>query len=158
MFVKIHAPWDTLCKYAEQMNIRMPFRYVGAVVCLGWRYWCITTYYNVGSGHSVSFYSHNLFQKEMLLYRLEEQSFEQVSGVTSHCELVLGILKKHFVHQKTPSTQLGCLLRVGSLVWVLKWRLEAGGRSTRMDCHCLNQGDFLNWTFTELCLPWGGFN
>uniref|UniRef100_A0A8C4ZQV8 Anoctamin n=1 Tax=Gadus morhua TaxID=8049 RepID=A0A8C4ZQV8_GADMO len=26
MFVKIHAPWDTLCKYAEQMNIRMPFR------------------------------------------------------------------------------------------------------------------------------------
>ncbi|KAF4081317.1 hypothetical protein AMELA_G00159960 [Ameiurus melas] len=27
MFVKIHAPWDTLCKYAEQMNIRMPFRY-----------------------------------------------------------------------------------------------------------------------------------
>ncbi|XP_046714804.1 anoctamin-3 isoform X7 [Silurus meridionalis] len=27
MFVKIHAQWDTLCKYAEQMNIRMPFRY-----------------------------------------------------------------------------------------------------------------------------------
>ncbi|KAJ3595902.1 hypothetical protein NHX12_002314 [Muraenolepis orangiensis] len=27
MFVKIHAPWDTLCKYAEQMNIRMPFRF-----------------------------------------------------------------------------------------------------------------------------------
>uniref|UniRef100_A0A3Q3IYQ3 Anoctamin n=1 Tax=Monopterus albus TaxID=43700 RepID=A0A3Q3IYQ3_MONAL len=26
MFVKIHAPWDVLCKYAEQMNIRMPFR------------------------------------------------------------------------------------------------------------------------------------
>uniref|UniRef100_A0A8C1W4X3 Anoctamin n=1 Tax=Cyprinus carpio TaxID=7962 RepID=A0A8C1W4X3_CYPCA len=26
LFVKIHAPWDTLCKYAEQMNIRMPFR------------------------------------------------------------------------------------------------------------------------------------
>ncbi|CAG05529.1 unnamed protein product, partial [Tetraodon nigroviridis] len=26
MFVKIHAPWDALCKYAEQMNIRMPFR------------------------------------------------------------------------------------------------------------------------------------
>ncbi|XP_037539641.1 cholesterol side-chain cleavage enzyme, mitochondrial-like [Nematolebias whitei] len=26
MLVKIHAPWDTLCKYAEQMNIRMPFR------------------------------------------------------------------------------------------------------------------------------------
>ncbi|XP_029289657.1 anoctamin-3 isoform X2 [Cottoperca gobio] len=26
MFVKVHAPWDTLCKYAEQMNIRMPFR------------------------------------------------------------------------------------------------------------------------------------
>uniref|UniRef100_A0A8C7MCC6 Anoctamin n=1 Tax=Oncorhynchus kisutch TaxID=8019 RepID=A0A8C7MCC6_ONCKI len=26
MFVKIHVPWDTLCKYAEQMNIRMPFR------------------------------------------------------------------------------------------------------------------------------------
>ncbi|XP_034540971.1 anoctamin-3 isoform X2 [Notolabrus celidotus] len=26
MFVKINAPWDTLCKYAEQMNIRMPFR------------------------------------------------------------------------------------------------------------------------------------
>ncbi|KAM6960989.1 anoctamin-3 isoform 2-T2 [Aplochiton taeniatus] len=26
MFVKIHAPWETLCKYAEQMNIRMPFR------------------------------------------------------------------------------------------------------------------------------------
>ncbi|XP_019712527.1 anoctamin-3 isoform X1 [Hippocampus comes] len=26
MFVKIHTPWDTLCKYAEQMNIRMPFR------------------------------------------------------------------------------------------------------------------------------------
>uniref|UniRef100_A0A8C5BB60 Anoctamin n=1 Tax=Gadus morhua TaxID=8049 RepID=A0A8C5BB60_GADMO len=28
MFVKIHAPWDTLCKYAEQMNIRMPFRLI----------------------------------------------------------------------------------------------------------------------------------
>uniref|UniRef100_A0A7N8YHE0 Anoctamin n=1 Tax=Mastacembelus armatus TaxID=205130 RepID=A0A7N8YHE0_9TELE len=27
MFVKVHAPWDTLCKYAEQMNIRMPFRF-----------------------------------------------------------------------------------------------------------------------------------
>uniref|UniRef100_A0A3B4A9E7 Anoctamin n=1 Tax=Periophthalmus magnuspinnatus TaxID=409849 RepID=A0A3B4A9E7_9GOBI len=26
MFVKIHVPWDALCKYAEQMNIRMPFR------------------------------------------------------------------------------------------------------------------------------------
>ncbi|XP_061138856.1 anoctamin-3 [Syngnathus typhle] len=26
MFVKVHTPWDTLCKYAEQMNIRMPFR------------------------------------------------------------------------------------------------------------------------------------
>ncbi|KAK5902101.1 hypothetical protein CesoFtcFv8_007392 [Champsocephalus esox] len=26
MFVKVQAPWDTLCKYAEQMNIRMPFR------------------------------------------------------------------------------------------------------------------------------------
>ncbi|KAM8971228.1 anoctamin-3 [Sarcophilus harrisii] len=26
MFVKIHCPWDTLCKYAERMNIRMPFR------------------------------------------------------------------------------------------------------------------------------------
>ncbi|KAM8890652.1 anoctamin-3 isoform 3-T3 [Spinachia spinachia] len=26
MFVKVHAPWETLCKYAEQMNIRMPFR------------------------------------------------------------------------------------------------------------------------------------
>ncbi|KAM9815133.1 anoctamin-3 isoform 4-T4 [Syngnathus typhle] len=25
MFVKVHTPWDTLCKYAEQMNIRMPF-------------------------------------------------------------------------------------------------------------------------------------
>ncbi|KAF3688728.1 Anoctamin-3 Transmembrane protein 16C [Channa argus] len=23
---EVHAPWDTLCKYAEQMNIRMPFR------------------------------------------------------------------------------------------------------------------------------------
>uniref|UniRef100_A0A8C3LA19 Anoctamin n=1 Tax=Chrysolophus pictus TaxID=9089 RepID=A0A8C3LA19_CHRPC len=26
MFVKIHCPWETLCKYAERMNIRMPFR------------------------------------------------------------------------------------------------------------------------------------
>uniref|UniRef100_A0A4W3JJL9 Anoctamin n=1 Tax=Callorhinchus milii TaxID=7868 RepID=A0A4W3JJL9_CALMI len=26
MFVKLHAPWETLCKYAERMNIRMPFR------------------------------------------------------------------------------------------------------------------------------------
>ncbi|XP_077144144.1 anoctamin-3 isoform X1 [Ranitomeya variabilis] len=26
MFVKVHCPWDTLCKYAERMNIRMPFR------------------------------------------------------------------------------------------------------------------------------------
>uniref|UniRef100_A0AAV2KYC3 Anoctamin n=1 Tax=Knipowitschia caucasica TaxID=637954 RepID=A0AAV2KYC3_KNICA len=26
MFVKIHIPWDALCRYAEQMNIRMPFR------------------------------------------------------------------------------------------------------------------------------------
>uniref|UniRef100_A0A8C3E9B5 Anoctamin n=1 Tax=Corvus moneduloides TaxID=1196302 RepID=A0A8C3E9B5_CORMO len=25
MFVKIHCPWETLCKYAERMNIRMPF-------------------------------------------------------------------------------------------------------------------------------------
>ncbi|XP_075423397.1 anoctamin-3 isoform X2 [Ascaphus truei] len=25
MFVKIHCPWQTLCKYAERMNIRMPF-------------------------------------------------------------------------------------------------------------------------------------
>ncbi|XP_063294358.1 anoctamin-3 isoform X2 [Pelobates fuscus] len=25
MFIKIHCPWDTLCKYAERMNIRMPF-------------------------------------------------------------------------------------------------------------------------------------
>ncbi|XP_069821863.1 anoctamin-3 isoform X1 [Dendropsophus ebraccatus] len=25
MFVKVHCPWDTLCKYAERMNIRMPF-------------------------------------------------------------------------------------------------------------------------------------
>lgn len=27
MFIKIHIPWDTLCKYAERLNIRMPFRY-----------------------------------------------------------------------------------------------------------------------------------
>ncbi|ETE64554.1 Anoctamin-3, partial [Ophiophagus hannah] len=27
MFVKIHCPWDTLCKYAERMNIRMPFSF-----------------------------------------------------------------------------------------------------------------------------------
>uniref|UniRef100_H2LMC4 Anoctamin n=1 Tax=Oryzias latipes TaxID=8090 RepID=H2LMC4_ORYLA len=26
MLVKVHASWDTLCKYAERMNIRMPFR------------------------------------------------------------------------------------------------------------------------------------
>ncbi|XP_055522089.1 anoctamin-3-like isoform X2 [Leucoraja erinacea] len=26
MFVKLHAPWETICKYAEVMNIRMPFR------------------------------------------------------------------------------------------------------------------------------------
>nr|XP_033784602.1 anoctamin-3 isoform X2 [Geotrypetes seraphini] len=26
MFVKVHCPWETLCKYAERMNIRMPFR------------------------------------------------------------------------------------------------------------------------------------
>ncbi|XP_005995135.2 anoctamin-3 [Latimeria chalumnae] len=26
MYVKIHTPWDTLCKYAERMSIRMPFR------------------------------------------------------------------------------------------------------------------------------------
>lgn len=25
MYVKVHCPWDTLCKYAERMNIRMPF-------------------------------------------------------------------------------------------------------------------------------------
>ncbi|XP_069078056.1 anoctamin-3 isoform X2 [Pleurodeles waltl] len=25
MFVKIHCPWETLCKYAERLNIRMPF-------------------------------------------------------------------------------------------------------------------------------------
>ncbi|GAB5577676.1 anoctamin-3 isoform X1 [Prionailurus iriomotensis] len=25
MFIKIHIPWDTLCKYAERLNIRMPF-------------------------------------------------------------------------------------------------------------------------------------
>ncbi|XP_078271613.1 anoctamin-3 isoform X2 [Rhinoraja longicauda] len=25
MFVKLHAPWETICKYAEIMNIRMPF-------------------------------------------------------------------------------------------------------------------------------------
>uniref|UniRef100_A0A8C4QQK4 Anoctamin n=1 Tax=Eptatretus burgeri TaxID=7764 RepID=A0A8C4QQK4_EPTBU len=27
-FVKIHATWEMLCKYAEEMNIRMPFRWV----------------------------------------------------------------------------------------------------------------------------------
>ncbi|XP_039198156.1 anoctamin-3 isoform X3 [Crotalus tigris] len=27
IFVKIHCPWDTLCKYAERMNIRMPFSF-----------------------------------------------------------------------------------------------------------------------------------
>ncbi|XP_059508150.1 anoctamin-3 isoform X4 [Stegostoma tigrinum] len=26
MFVKLHAPWETICKYAERMNIHMPFR------------------------------------------------------------------------------------------------------------------------------------
>ncbi|XP_032361622.1 anoctamin-4 isoform X3 [Etheostoma spectabile] len=26
LFLKIHAPWDVLCRYAELMNIRMPFR------------------------------------------------------------------------------------------------------------------------------------
>ncbi|XP_072905824.1 anoctamin-3 [Hemitrygon akajei] len=26
MFVKLHAPWETICKYAERMNICMPFR------------------------------------------------------------------------------------------------------------------------------------
>ncbi|CAO2579570.1 Ano3, partial [Lemmus lemmus] len=26
MFIKIHIPWDTLCKYAERLNIRVPFR------------------------------------------------------------------------------------------------------------------------------------
>ncbi|XP_067850194.1 anoctamin-3 [Heptranchias perlo] len=25
MFVKLHAPWETICKYAERMKIRMPF-------------------------------------------------------------------------------------------------------------------------------------
>ncbi|XP_016889956.1 anoctamin-4-like isoform X1 [Cynoglossus semilaevis] len=26
IFLKIHAPWEVLCRYAEMMNIRMPFR------------------------------------------------------------------------------------------------------------------------------------
>ncbi|XP_037695094.1 anoctamin-3 isoform X2 [Choloepus didactylus] len=26
MFIKIHIPWETLCIYAERLNIRMPFR------------------------------------------------------------------------------------------------------------------------------------
>ncbi|XP_062913667.1 anoctamin-4-like isoform X3 [Mobula hypostoma] len=26
IFVKLHAPWEVLCKYAELMNVRMPFR------------------------------------------------------------------------------------------------------------------------------------
>ncbi|KAG7268771.1 hypothetical protein CRUP_034255 [Coryphaenoides rupestris] len=26
IFLKLHAPWDVLCRYAEMMNIRMPFR------------------------------------------------------------------------------------------------------------------------------------
>uniref|UniRef100_A0A8D3APN2 Anoctamin n=1 Tax=Scophthalmus maximus TaxID=52904 RepID=A0A8D3APN2_SCOMX len=26
IFLKLHAPWDVLCRYAELMNIRMPFR------------------------------------------------------------------------------------------------------------------------------------
>ncbi|XP_072340942.1 anoctamin-4-like isoform X1 [Scyliorhinus torazame] len=26
MFVKLHAPWEVLCRYAELMNVRMPFR------------------------------------------------------------------------------------------------------------------------------------
>ncbi|XP_029350776.1 anoctamin-4 isoform X3 [Echeneis naucrates] len=26
IFLKLHAPWETLCRYAELMNIRMPFR------------------------------------------------------------------------------------------------------------------------------------
>lgn len=27
IFLKLHAPWDVLCRYAELMNIRMPFRW-----------------------------------------------------------------------------------------------------------------------------------
>ncbi|KAH0516672.1 Anoctamin-3 [Microtus ochrogaster] len=26
MFIKIHIPWDTFCKYADRLNIRVPFR------------------------------------------------------------------------------------------------------------------------------------
>lgn len=26
IFVKLHAPWEVLGKYAELMNVRMPFR------------------------------------------------------------------------------------------------------------------------------------
>lgn len=26
IFVKLHAPWEVLGRYAEQMNVRMPFR------------------------------------------------------------------------------------------------------------------------------------
>ena len=33
MFIKIHIPWDTLCKYAERLNIRMPFRYFQVLFC-----------------------------------------------------------------------------------------------------------------------------
>ncbi|KAF4802270.1 anoctamin-3-like protein [Turdus rufiventris] len=42
MFVKIHCPWETLCKYAERMNIRMPFRrYFGEKIGLyfAWLGW-----------------------------------------------------------------------------------------------------------------------
>lgn len=67
MFVKVHATWDTLCKYAEQMNIRMPFRYMEI----------ISANFQVLK-QLVTYYCNCLFQEKMLLHWLEEQNPWQV--------------------------------------------------------------------------------
>lgn len=73
MFVKIHAPWDTLCKYAEQMNIRMPFR-LAAMLKLSTSFIGLVPSLNL-----LKLYFFTL-QKKMLLHWLEEQIAGQVSG------------------------------------------------------------------------------
>lgn len=87
MFVKIHAPWDTLCKYAEQMNIRMPFRYRSedfTLVCSFSLPWF--RFYIVFISNLIWILMHSGLQKKVLLLRLEKENDGEVCfGYKPHC-------------------------------------------------------------------------